>query len=156
MILINRNLLDEVSSQAKSSSRLRKNYNFHTVLKDPINRMLNAFEPDTYVRPHMHKNPDKREVFIVLRGKLAMYFFGEDGIVENYITLDALKGNYGVEIPPGVWHTVLCLETGTVVYEVKDGPYNVTDDKHFAPWAPEEGSPEASNYLNELKKHLPK
>ncbi|ASB48439.1 WbuC family cupin fold metalloprotein [Alkalitalea saponilacus] len=156
MILINRELLDEVSSQAKSSPRLRKNYNFHSSLEDPINRMLNAFEPDTYVRPHMHKSPDKREVFIVLRGKLAMFFFGEDGIVENVIILDALKGNYGVEIPPGVWHAVFCMETGTIVYEIKDGPYNVTDDKHFAPWAPEEGSPEAINYLNELKKHLPK
>jgi len=59
-------LLNEVIQKAKNSPRGRMNYNFHDDLVDPINRMLNAFEPGTYIQPHKHENPDKREVFILL------------------------------------------------------------------------------------------
>ncbi|MCA1745626.1 MAG: WbuC family cupin fold metalloprotein, partial [Bacteroidales bacterium] len=60
MILINSRLLDALSLEAKEHPRKRKNHNFHTSLADPINRMLNAVEPESYVRPHKHEKPDKR------------------------------------------------------------------------------------------------
>jgi cupin fold WbuC family metalloprotein len=148
--IIDSRLLDEISSKAKNSSRQRMNHNFHDDLADPINRMLNAFEPGTYVQPHKHENPDKREVFILLRGSLLVVFFDDGGVPTNFVLLDRDKRNYAVEIPPKTWHSVIALESGSVVYEVKDGPYSPLDDKNFASWAPKEGDKHCSAYLESL------
>ena len=37
--------------------------------------------------------------------------------------LDPAEGKYGLHVPAGQWHTVIPLESGTMVFEVKDGPY---------------------------------
>ena len=71
MKIINEQLLDETQAKALQSPRLRMNYNFHEKLDDPINRLLNAMEPGTYLRPHRHLNPAKDEIFLLLRGKVA-------------------------------------------------------------------------------------
>lgn len=143
-------LLDELSQKAMNSPRKRLNHNFHDDLADPINRMLNALEPGTYIQPHRHKNPDKREVFIVLRGTLVVVFFDDSGTPTDFVLLNRDKGNYAVEIPVGAWHTLISLESGSVVYEVKDGPYLPLSDKNFASWAPKEGDPGCDEYLVRL------
>jgi cupin fold WbuC family metalloprotein len=154
MILIQECLLSSLSNAAQGHLRKRMNHNFHVSLADPINRMLNALEPDSYVWPHKHEKPDKREIFIRLKGRLAVFYFDDAGVVTDQAVLGPDEGNYGVEIPAGTWHTIVALESGTIVYEIKDGPYQPEDDKHFAPWAPPEGSPEAALYLQELLSHL--
>jgi len=151
MYIIDNELLNTLTEEAKKSPRRRKNYNFHSVLEDPINRMLNAMEPDTYTTPHKHENPDKREVFIVLRGSFAVFFFDDDGKITDTIILNKEKGVYGVEVPPRKWHSVMSLEQGSVVYEIKDGPYDASNDKIFATWAPAEGSKEVDGYLRGLR-----
>jgi len=148
--IIDKNLLDQVSGKAKDVARKRMNHNFHDDYSDPINRMLNALEPGTYCRPHKHEFPDKREVFIVLRGTFAVFFFNENGDVTQITKLSHAEGTYGVDIAPRIWHTLVCLENDSVAYEVKDGPYFQPNDKDFAPWAPAEGSDEASAYLTKL------
>lgn len=148
--IITPELLSEVSSKAKNSLRKRMNHNFHDDLADPINRMLNAFEPGTYVQPHKHEHPDKREVFILLKGSLLVVFFDNDGNPTEFILLDREKGNLAVEIASGTWHTIIALESGSVVYEIKDGPYSPLDDKNFATWAPREGMNECPEYFNRL------
>ena len=142
--------LSELSQKAANSPRQRLNHNFHDDLADPINRMLNAFEPGTYIQPHKHENPDKREVFIVLRGRLVVVIFDDSGNPVDFILLDTAKGNYAIEVPPGVWHNVVSLESGTVVYEIKDGPYIQPLDKNFASWAPKEGDSDCDQYLKKL------
>ncbi|MCW3807284.1 WbuC family cupin fold metalloprotein [Plebeiibacterium marinum] len=149
MIVINKSVIEQLISDARQADRKRKNLNFHKYKEDPLQRMLNAFEPGTYVHPHTHENPDKREVFLVLTGKLLVIFFNEKGDVVEHVVLDRDKGFFAVEINPGECHTVTGLETGTVAYEIKDGPYDVSDDKNFADWAPEEGSAEADNQLKQ-------
>lgn len=146
---INRSQLLKVISEAQKSERKRKNYNYHNTFNDPINRMLNAIEPGSYIQPHKHEDPDKREVFLLLKGKLLVVFFDNSGNISEHVVLDN-KENYGVEIPPAVWHTIIALERGTIVYEVKDGPYSVSDDKNFACWAPKEGDEDCDDYLNNL------
>lgn len=148
--IIDFDLLKTVSDKAKKSPRKRFNHNFHTDYSDPINRMLNALEPGTYCRPHKHENPDKREVFMVLKGKMAVLFFDDNGTVTRVIKLIPKQGSYGVEVPPKVWHSLVCLEEGSVAYEIKDGPYEQITDKDFAPWSPAEGSLEAPAYLEQL------
>ena len=151
---IDEKLLSEVIKEAQIRERKRANYNFHPTYDDPINRMLNAFEPGTYVQPHKHENPDKREIFLLLKGKMAMVFFNDEGEITEHVILNYLTGNYGVEVPPKVWHTVISLESGTVVYEIKDGPYVQADDKNFALWAPKEGDDSCSGYLQKLMEKL--
>jgi cupin fold WbuC family metalloprotein len=147
MIVINRQLTLSVSEEAKKSPRLRKNYNLHDDYRDPVNRMLNAFEPGTYVRPHKHEEPDKCEIFIILTGKSLALRFDASGEIIGHAILDHAHGVYGVEFAPREWHTIISLASGTVLFEVKQGPYVQIIDKNFAPWAPQEGSPQAAEYL---------
>lgn len=150
MQIVSPELLNEVTQKAKNSQRGRMNHNFHDDLADPINRMLNAFEPLTYIQPHKHENPDKREVFILLRGSLVVVFFDNLGNATDFVLLNRDKGNYAVEIPAGVWHSLFALESGSVAYEVKDGPYLPMNDKNFASWAPKEGDSGCEEYLKNL------
>ena len=154
MIKINKSLLDQVTDEARSSARKRKNYNFHTEFSDPMNRMLNAFEPGTYVHPHKHENPDKREVFLIFKGRLAVVFFNDKGAITDHVVLDPREESYGVEIEPGVWHNVVALESGSLVYELKDGPYSPENDKQFAEWAPSEGDKKAREYIDWIIREL--
>ncbi len=150
MIKIDDELLDQVTLKARVSPRLRMNYNFHSGPEDTMQRMLNAMEPGTYLRPHKHENPDKREAFLALRGSLCIIEFNDTGEIIEHTILDTSKGSYGAEIPSRTWHSIISLESGSVAYEVKDGPYAVISDKNFATWAPAEGSPEVKNYLEQL------
>ena len=149
MKLIDQKLLDETTERA----RLRMNYNFHETLDDPVNRLLNAMEPDTYLRPHRHLNPDKTEVFILLRGKVALFLFDDCGNVTDTFILDPRKGCYGGEIPAGTWHGLVVLESGTVIYEIKQGPFAPLTPDNLAPWSPSaDDSLEARmTYINRLK-----
>ncbi|MFH0999386.1 MAG: WbuC family cupin fold metalloprotein [Bacteroidota bacterium] len=156
MIKIDEDFIEKTSQKAKKSARMRMNYNFHKEDAARLQRMLNAMEPGTYIQPHKHENPDKVEAFFALRGRIVVVEFDDNGNIADNIVLDAKKGNYGVEIPARTWHTLISLESGSVAYEVKDGPYNVAVDKNFAPWAPAENDGESENYLKEIliKLHL--
>ncbi len=154
MIKIENAFVSEMIRDAKGSARRRKNYNFHKVPEDTLQRMIHAMEPDTYVQPHKYENPDKREAFVILKGRVAVIEFDEDGFILDYITMNHESGNYGVDIQPGTWHTLICLEPGSVVYEVKDGPYNPSSDKQFARWAPREGDPDALKYNEKIIKSI--
>lgn len=120
-MVIDKTLLDTVSEQAKSSSRLRMNYNFHLSLEDKCHRMLNAIEPGTEIPIHRH--PDKDESFVVLRGKVRSTTYKDDGSVIESVVLSQEDGLYGVDIPKGVWHKLESLESGSVVFECKEGPF---------------------------------
>lgn len=153
MKLIDNVLLDKVSKQAEATPRLRQNYNFHTDLEDPLNRLINAMEPGTYVRPHRHLSPDKEEVFLVLRGSVLSFLFDESGKVTDRRVINPLEGVYGMEIEPGVWHSLIVLEPHTVVYEIKKGPFVPLSADNLAPWAPATDDREGvERYMNKLLK----
>jgi cupin fold WbuC family metalloprotein len=139
MIHIDHHIVLPLIEQARASVRRRKNYNFHPTAADPLHRMLHAMEPDTYVQPHKHEDPAKHEAFLVLKGRVIAIVYNDKGDITDWSILDPETGNYGMEVAPGEWHSLVCLESGTVVYEVKDGPWNPSDDKFFASWAPKEG-----------------
>ncbi len=154
MIIINDFLLNRISEKASQSERLRKNYNFHHYDADPMQRMLNAMEPGTYIRPHKHEKPDKREIFIILKGSVAFVIFNNTGDVTDIVILDSTKGVFGIEIPPATWHTLVALKKKSVLYEIKDGPYDAAHDKMFADWAPPENATDAEAYLFQLKRTI--
>ncbi|MBU2645861.1 WbuC family cupin fold metalloprotein [bacterium] len=147
--IIDNQLLDSVGRKASASDRKRANLNFHQ-LPDPAQRFLNAIEPDSYIRPHRHIDPLKDEAFLVLKGRGAVIIFSDRGEIEEIIELDISKGRWGVDIPGGIYHTIVSLASGTVFYEVKPGPYDPTSDKGFAVWAPHEQTEDAVLYLQWL------
>jgi cupin fold WbuC family metalloprotein len=154
MIHIDQPMIEKLTDEARSSARKRKNLNFHPFASDPLHRMLHGMEPETYVQPHKHENPDKREAFIILTGKAVAVQYTDTGEVDDYIILDSRAGNYGVEIAPRTWHNLIALETGTVVYEVKDGPWDPADDKFFASWAPKEGDAGCEEFNKRILKEI--
>ena len=83
--------------------------------------MLNAVEPGTEIPIHRH--PTKDESFVVLRGKVRSTTYDDDGSVLESVVLCAAEGRYGVDIPKGVWHKLESLESGSVVFECKEGPF---------------------------------
>lgn len=119
--IINAQLLDEVTSQAQNSPRLRMNYNFHQSLDEKCHRMLNAIEPGTDIPIHRH--PTKDESFVILRGKVRSTTYNDDGSIIESVVLCQEDGVYGVNIPKGVWHKLESLESGSCIFESKEGPF---------------------------------
>lgn len=149
--VIDRELCDQVSESARKSVRLRMNYNFHTDTADSLNRLLNAMEPGTYIRPHRHLNPDKEDVILVLRGAVSCFVFDSVGRVTQRVDLSPEEGRYGLEIAPGRWHSLVVTAPHTVLYELKRGPYQPIPSEDFAPWAPDGSDVEAvREYLDML------
>ncbi|MDO9511496.1 MAG: WbuC family cupin fold metalloprotein [Bacteroidales bacterium] len=151
---IDEKLIASVSIKAQQSSRLRMNLNFHDGDSDSCHRMLNAIEPGSYIQPHKHENPDKAEAFFSLKGRIAVVEFDDDGNITDSIILDPSRGNFGAEVLPRTWHMIFSLDEGSVAYEVKHGPYDVSIDKKFASWAPAEGDEGVDTYLEEIRKKV--
>ena len=152
--LIDNALLDEVCVEAAASPRRRKNRNFHPYDEHPGHRLLNAMQPDSYIPPHRHLDPNKDETFVVLRGLLGLVLFDDTGKVIRLVKVGAGGTAIGVDIPHGTWHTAVALEPDTVFLEAKAGPYLPFTPAEKAPWAPAESTPEAASYLASLKARL--
>ena len=150
--VIDQALLAEVSAEAKQAPRRRRNRNFHPADDYPGHRLLNAIEPDSYVMPHRHLDPAKDESIVCLRGRLGIVVFGPSGQVDRNIALSPAGENVGVDIPHGVYHSVLALESGTVFFEAKAGPYVPLAGDEKAPWAPVEGDAGVADYLAQLRR----
>jgi cupin fold WbuC family metalloprotein len=148
--IIDQEQLDGLSAQARANQRLRKNLNIHPADDSPCHRLFNAIEPGSFIRPHRHLDPAKDETFVIIRGKLGVVLFDDDGRVAGLTAL-APEGAVAVDIPHGRFHTAVGLEAGTVFFEAKAGPYIPLAEGEKAVWAPEEGTGEAAGYLESLK-----
>jgi cupin fold WbuC family metalloprotein len=149
---LNRALFDELIERAQRSPRLRVNHNFHSSMEDNPHRFLNVMAKGTYVAPHRHLDPPKAESFVVLEGEVAFFIFDDAG----HVTRTEVVGGdpMGIDIAPGIFHTLTPLSQHAVCYEVKPGPYSAATDKDFAAWAPREGDPGAAAYLESLVSSL--
>src|SRR5262245_7663109 len=143
LALLSRATLETAVTYSRTSPRRRVIQPFHKRDSELLHRMLNVVQPGSYVRPHRHLDPPKDEAFIVLRGALAFFTFEDDGRIRDAARLAPDGDAFGVDLGPGVFHSMVALSADTVIYEVKTGPYVRATDKDFAPWAPEEGQPEA-------------
>jgi cupin fold WbuC family metalloprotein len=155
-ILIDDKLMNDVTAAAQNSLRRRSIYTFHANNHDKVHRLLSVIEPDSYIRPHKHEEPDKVEVFIPLRGKLLVVIFADDGRVSEHVILQAGETSpWGVEIPPGTWHMTLALVPDTAVYEVVEGPWDPQTHKKYPAWAPpEEDSAAAQAFIAKIRQEL--
>lgn len=150
-LLIDRALLDELTAEAKASPRLRKNRNFHPADDFPAHRLLNAAEPGSYIAPHRHLDPRKDESLFILRGRMGLVTFDDAGAIVKTALLVAGGECCGVDIPHGEWHTFVALDSGTVIFEAKAGPYLPLATAERAPWAPAENAANTGEYLARLE-----
>jgi len=146
--LLDAALFASLVERARGSPRLRTNHNFHASMQDNPHRFLNVMIRGTYIAPHRHLDPPKAESFLVLEGEIAFFTFDDSGRIASSHILgrDAL----GIDVVPGVWHTMAPLTPHAICYEVKPGPYVASNDKDFAAWAPREGDPGVAAYLESL------
>ena len=142
--------LDALSVAAGATPRRRLNLNLHADYADPCQRLFNAVEPDSYLRPHRHTDPPKPECFVVVRGRFHLLIFADDGTVIERVELSPAGPVVAVDVPAGAWHAIVALETGSIFFETKPGPYTPLTDKDFASFAPPEGSAEAGEYLKTI------
>lgn len=147
--LLTRSLITTLCDEALASDRKRKNYNFHEHA-ETVQRFLNVLQPGTYVRPHRHVRPggvNGFEFFLVLQGSIGMVLLDDDGNVLRCEKLEARGEQYGIEIPEGIYHTLVVLEPNSVILELKEGPYQPALDKDFLHRFPAEGRVECGDYV---------
>jgi cupin fold WbuC family metalloprotein len=147
--LVTRATLRDLARAARAHPRGRVNLNFHAP-EDAYQRLLNAVQPGSFIRPHRHRAPAKSESFVVLAGEIGLFWFDDEGRVVGARRLGPDRETRAVDIAPGVWHTFLALRADTVVFEGKNGPYDPSVDKEFAAWSPAEGDPAAAGYAARL------
>jgi cupin fold WbuC family metalloprotein len=144
-------LLDALTAEARAHPRGRRNRNFHASEAEPCNRLLNAIEPGSYVRPHCHLEAHKDETIVVLRGRLGVLIFDHTGNIAQKQVLAPGSGQIGLDIPHGTLHSMLALEPGTVFFEAKAGPYTRLSGTELASFAPAEGSMESAAYCDWMR-----
>ena len=128
-MIITQEILDELTAKAKASERQRANLDLRNSPDDQSQRMLNALEPGTVMPIHRHKNTS--ETCVCVRGHFEEYFYDEKGNLTD--TIDMVPGGVVLNIEKGQWHSLKCLESGTILFEAKDGPYHpLEEDEVFA------------------------
>ena len=124
-MIIDQSILDDLTAQAKASPRLRMNMDLRNSPEDQSQRMLNAIEPGTILPIHRHRVSS--ETVVCLRGHFEEYFYDAEGRLTD--TIDMVPGGTIINIPIGQWHNLKSLESGTVLLECKDGPYEPIGDE---------------------------
>lgn len=152
MRVITDDMVDVLIAEAAASPRKRTIYRLHEH-EEPVQRMVNALVPGTYITPHQHARPPKVELMCILKGRVALLQFSPSGDVAEVHMLDERGPNRIVDIAPGTFHNMVAL-TPCAVLEVITGPYDPATHKQFAAFAPSEGAPEAGAYLASLEARI--
>lgn len=123
-MIINQQILDELSAKAKENPRLRCNLDMRNSAEDKSQRMLNALEPGTIMPIHRHKGSS--ETCICIQGHFEEYFYDENGNLTD--TIDMVPGGTILNIEKGQWHSLKCMAPNTILFEAKDGAYEPLKD----------------------------
>lgn len=157
--------LAELKRKAERSGRLRAIETLHEGPWEHAHVYLNEINKESYIRPHVHRDRYKSEHYLLLEGKAATVFFKTNGEIEGVMYVEGIinaaydrryPDNLYVKVEPGRWHTFVALEDCTL-YVTKGQPdegYDQETDKVIAPWAPEEGTPEAIEYFEDLRREI--
>ena len=125
-MVINQALLDSLTAQAKASPRLRMAMDLRNTPEDQSQRMLNALEPGTVMPIHRHHASS--ETVVLLRGKIEWVFYDDGGKEVERVVLDANGKHRMLNVEKDRWHSLVCLENGSVLFESKDGPYHPLEE----------------------------
>lgn len=125
-MVIDNIILDNLSAQAKANPRLRQAMDLRNSPEDLSQRMLNALEPGTIMPIHRHHASS--ETVVLLRGKIEWVFYDDKGVETERVMLDANGEQRMLNVERDRWHSLVCLESGSVLYESKDGPYHPLEE----------------------------
>ncbi len=124
-MIIDQDILEQLTIQAKASPRLRMNMDLRNTPADKSQRMLNAIEPGTVMPIHRHRLSS--ETVVCIRGHFEEYYYDENGVLIK--TIDMVPGGVVINVPIGQWHSLMSLESGTVLLECKDGAWSPLNDE---------------------------
>ena len=125
-MVITKEILDELTAKAKENPRLRCNLDMRNSADDQSQRMLNALEPGTVMPIHRHLASS--ETVIILRGRIRWLFYDEQGRITESTELWSDGDVRMLNVEKGRWHSLECLESGSVLFEAKDGPYHPLEE----------------------------
>ena len=125
-MVIDKELLDNLSAQAKINPRLRQSFDLRNSAEDKSQRMLNALEPGTVMPIHRHHASS--ETVVILRGKIRWIFYDDQGRITESTELRSDGDIRMLNVEKDRWHSLECLESGSVLYESKDGPYHPLEE----------------------------
>ena len=125
-MIIDKKILDELTAKAKENPRLRCNLDMRNSADDQSQRMLNALEPGTVMPIHRHLASS--ETVIILRGRIRWLFYDEQGRITESTELWSDGDVRMLNVEKGRWHSLECLESGSVLFEAKDGPYHPLEE----------------------------
>lgn len=125
-MVVDKIILDMLTAQAKATPRLRMNLDLRNGPEDLSQRMLNALEPGTVLPIHRHH--DSSETVVIVRGKIRWIFYDDNGNETERVTLDADGDSRMLNVEKDRWHSLVCLESGSVLYESKDGSYHPLEE----------------------------
>ena len=114
-------LFDSIQEQAEDSPRRRMNYDLRTSAEDSSQRMINVLMSDTVIPIHRHT--DTSETVVICRGAIREEFYDDQGHKTAEFILRAGGDCPAIQVTKGVFHTSVCLEDGSVIFEAKDGAY---------------------------------
>lgn len=120
-MIIDQDLLNHLSDEARKNSRLRASFDLRNSTEDLSQRMLNAIEPGTVIPIHRHQHSS--ETLIIIRGKLREFLYDESGALDKVVEMEAGGTCTIMQIEKGQWHSLECLKSGTIIFEAKDGQY---------------------------------
>lgn len=125
-MVVDNKILDELTAKAKDNPRLRCNLDMRNSADDQSQRMLNALEPGTVMPIHRHLASS--ETVIILRGRIRWLFYDEQGRITASTELWSDGEVRMLNVEKGRWHSLECLESGSVLFEAKDGPYHPLEE----------------------------
>lgn len=130
-MVIDQKILDDLTASAKTNPRLRQAMDLRNTPEDGSQRMLNAMEPGTVMPIHRHHGSS--ETVVILRGKIRWIFYDDNGVETERVVLNADGDSRMLNVEKDRWHSLECLESGSVLYESKDGPYHpLEEDEVFS------------------------
>lgn len=127
-------LFDSIMKQAEASPRRRMHYDLRTnPATERSQRILNVLMPDTVIPIHRHSSTS--ETIVICRGAIRVELYDEEGNRTDSVELRAGSDCPAIQVGRGVYHTSVCLEAGSCIFEAKDGPYDPDLTEEFAPFS---------------------
>ena len=125
-MVVDKKILDELTAKAKENPRLRCNLDMRNSADDQSQRMLNALEPGTVMPIHRHLASS--ETVVIIRGRIRWHFYDEQGRITESTELWSDGDVRMLNVEKGRWHSLECLESGSVLFEAKDGQYHPLEE----------------------------
>ncbi|UQY42853.1 WbuC family cupin fold metalloprotein [Mixta hanseatica] len=155
MIILDEEFKEALYTRAQNSGRLRAHHCLHQSHQEPVQRLVIALMKNSYIPPHKHVLPHHWEYFHVIDGLIKLISFSESGQVDSIKLLGNDTGTFGVQIPTNVIHTLVCLSSKAMVFELKEGPFFESHAKAFPSWSVMEDEPAAHETVIRLENIQP-